>query len=54
MSKYTTICSMKKQSKEKEKEDCWNNRFYLDKIPKYDSYKDPNCKKYSINQNIRK
>lgn len=48
MSKISTIREMKQQSREKAKEDAWNNRFYLSKIPKYDSYTDPNCKLYSL------
>ena len=46
MSRVNTVREIKqKQQKEKG----WDSRFYLERIPTYDAYSDPNCKKYQFN-----
>ena len=40
MSRVNTVREIRhKQQKEK----TWDDRFYLEKIPPYDAYNDPNC-----------
>lgn len=40
MSRVNTVREIRHKDKKKKE---WDNRFYLEKVPPYDAYKDPNC-----------
>lgn len=40
MSRVNTVREIRHKEKKKKE---WDNRFYLEKVPPYDAYKDPNC-----------